>query len=107
VVGPPLEPLVAAVNACRVCGDPIERVPGKKGRPPVTHPACKSNPKSHQRISPGVSEPVSTSGQASVPVVAQSPAVPQQPGRPSPHKFEASHLNPEWCKDCRQWSWEH
>lgn len=44
---------------CRVCGDPIVREPGKKGRPNLTHPGCKKDTKSHQRISPGVSSEAS------------------------------------------------
>jgi len=43
---------MATATLCRVCGEPIVREPGKKGRPLSAHPACRANPKSHQRISP-------------------------------------------------------
>lgn len=95
---------------CRVCHLPIEREPGKKGRPNLTHPECRPAAKAHQRISPGVSSEASGHGERKG-VAAPSQATSFPPPTPIPdtkrivvsaHEFA---LDPHpaawrWCRVC-------
>lgn len=78
---------MATATLCRVCGEPIVREPGKKGRPLSAHPACRANPASHKRISPAVSEAPT--------------ALPKHP-RMALHKFKRDPhpVAFRWCAMC-------